>query len=219
MLFWILQLCALPWSLISLAKGFEADFADPRVERLHKYDHLLVRLLSSMIASPWFGVPTWIFALYPWLPLYHHWRFHNLTKQLIFAKPQVEVAFRSFLSGFELYVSWTREFCRNFGCQAFFSPSYVWDRIRVLFHLFHLVSSLVHYRIFKKRSTDLFIFSSWWLSSVVMPFMQHQRCCLSTFPSFWLTPLAMSQRKSVSFRHIDFYCWLHIRIYEYTWIY
>ena len=122
MLFWVLQLCALPWSLISLAKGFEADFADPRVERLHQYDHLLIRLLSSMIASPWFGVPTWIFALYPWLPLYHHWRFHNLTKQLIFAKPQVEVAFRSFLSGFELYVSWTREFCRNFGCQAFCSP-------------------------------------------------------------------------------------------------
>ena len=124
-LFWALQLCALPWSLLSLAKGFEADFADPRVERLHQYDHLLVRLLSSMIASPWFGFPTWIFAVYPWFPLYHHWRFTNLTKQLIFAKPQVEVAFRSFLSGFELYVSWTRELMEWMFLHFADQPSYV----------------------------------------------------------------------------------------------
>ena len=61
--------------------GFGPDFSDERLVNLKKYDHLLVRLLALLVASPWFGLPTWIFALYPWLPLYHHWRFFHLTRQ------------------------------------------------------------------------------------------------------------------------------------------
>lgn len=105
LLFWLCQVAALPWSVMSLSKGFGPDFSDERLVNLKKYDHLLVRLLALLVASPWFGLPTWIFALYPWLPLYHHWRFFHLTRQLIFAKTQLEVAFRTFLRDFDLYFS------------------------------------------------------------------------------------------------------------------
>ena len=63
--------------------GFGPDFSDERLNLLKKYDHLLVRLLALLVASPWFGLPTWIFALYPWLPMYHHWHFFHLTRQLL----------------------------------------------------------------------------------------------------------------------------------------
>ena len=103
MVYWLCQLGFLPWSVISISKGFEADFSDERRDRLRTYEHLQVRLWTNMLFSPLFGIPTWIFALYPWLPLHYHRRFFELTKQMIFAKPQIEVAFRSFLREFELY--------------------------------------------------------------------------------------------------------------------
>eukprot|EP00438_Fugacium_kawagutii_P008287 Skav228069 [mRNA] locus=scaffold52:21621:23525:+ [translate_table: standard] len=105
MLFWLCQLAALPWSVNSLWKGFTPDFSDPRLENLRHYDHLQVRAWAQLVGSPWFGLPTWIFGFYPWLPIYYHWRFFNITKQLIFAKNHIELAFRSFLREFDLYFS------------------------------------------------------------------------------------------------------------------
>ena len=86
-------------------KGFAADFSDERVSSLQKYDHLLVRMWANLIGSPWFGPPIWIFALYPWLALYHHFRFFHFAKQLLFAKTQIQIAFHTFLSQFQLYFS------------------------------------------------------------------------------------------------------------------
>eukprot|EP00435_Cladocopium_sp_Y103_P043846 s1660_g12.t1 len=101
--FWLCEVAALPWSVISLSKGFAADFSDERVSRVQKYDHLLIRIWANLIGSPWFGPPIWIFALYPWLALYHHFRFFHFAKQLLFAKTQIQIAFHTFLSQFHLY--------------------------------------------------------------------------------------------------------------------
>ena len=40
--FWVCQLAALPWSVISLSQGFAADFSDERLERLRQHQHLQV---------------------------------------------------------------------------------------------------------------------------------------------------------------------------------
>ncbi|CAE7792749.1 unnamed protein product [Symbiodinium microadriaticum] len=122
-LYWLCHVASLPWSIISLSKGFGPDFSDERLERLQTYSHLQVRVWGNLLLSPAFGIPTYIFALLPWLSVYYHRQFFNLTKQMIFAKTQVEVAFRSFLRDFDLYFS-------AGGLHA--TPSSVWIYLLIL---------------------------------------------------------------------------------------
>ena len=43
-LYWLCHVASLPWSIISLSKGFGPDFSDERLERLQTYSHLQAHL-------------------------------------------------------------------------------------------------------------------------------------------------------------------------------
>eukprot|EP00929_Paragymnodinium_shiwhaense_P031342 TRINITY_DN17577_c0_g2_i1.p1 TRINITY_DN17577_c0_g2~~TRINITY_DN17577_c0_g2_i1.p1 ORF type:complete len:653 (-),score=70.63 TRINITY_DN17577_c0_g2_i1:780-2684(-) len=100
LVFWVLQLLFLPWSLRSLAKGFQAAQGEEEVHtvaRLQQHWFLVVRLTFFSGGSLFFGLPQWLVALQPWGSHHYSWRMRRIRSRIMLDEPHLLPVFMTIL--------------------------------------------------------------------------------------------------------------------------
>lgn len=102
LIFWVIELMILAWSIPSIARGIEPAYDDPRVDRLEKHIHLEIRLTWWVGSGLFAGVGCYLVALLPWYSNYSASLLQNMCKLLLLTQPNLQNNFTMFTDRFDM---------------------------------------------------------------------------------------------------------------------